>query len=576
LDQDLDTRKIYTWVRTSTRSLTHEDNHFKKDNLFYLTNTRLGVSTFEEKYDVIDFIRGHDAYDADSDLDVTETRPWILGSFLHSNPAVVNYDSDTAVIYAGANDGMLHAFDNSTGEELWAYIPPVLLPELKDLSGTGKVYYVDGAPRIWVNDANDDGDIKKTDGDKAILVCGLRRGGRYYYALDITDPLNPEIPTGWADWGWFESHEDWDATGMIGYRMTKDSGGHDHHATYPYDEMGYSFANPVFGDIKDMGTVKDVFIVGVGYDLNQDLDNPKSSDEKMGRGLYVVEVLTGNLVWKYTKAEDSAMKWSIPSDVAAVDMTDNGLIDRVYVGDMGGRVWRFDISNLNPYNWTARILMDTNSPSKGGRKIFYPPDVTQELKHEIVFFGTGDRASPNDESTVNRLYAVKDRNDNLNLGEDDLTDVTLNLLQESNDAGVKTVIRNALENDEGWYIALDGNLGEKTLAPPVVVGGAAYYTTFTPTAGADDDPCFMGDGTGRLYALNYLTGEAVHNYDTASPTIGRNDRSLTIGTAIPSGLVIALLQGNLSGFVGIRGGILKPDIGSPSPIHRVYWRDIRE
>jgi type IV pilus assembly protein PilY1 len=244
---------------------------------------------------------------------------------------------------------------------------------------------------------------------------------------------------------------------------------------------------------------------------------------------------------------------------------------------MGGRIWRFDLSDPDKDAWGARILFDANSPVDGGRKIFYPPDVTQEVGYEVVFFGTGDRASPKEEVTVNRIYAVKDQNDNTDLSENDLTDVTLNLLQESADEGVKTNIRNTLENDEGWFIGLEENLGEKVPAPALVLGGVAYYTTFTPRQGSFGDPCLLGgEGTASLYALNYLTGEAVYNYDTSSPAVGRGDRSLTIGTAIPSGLVIALLEGKLVGYIGVRGGILKPDIGSPSPIHRVYWRELTD
>jgi type IV pilus assembly protein PilY1 len=438
---------------------------------------------------------------------------------------------------------------------------------------------VDGSPKVWVNDVNRDGAIIKADHDQAILVCGLRRGGRYYFALDVTDPRSPEIPKEWAEWGmWLESPGDeedegqWQGTGVIGPDMTRDHDQED--ATYPYAEMGYSFATPVFGIINDSGTVKDVFFIGAGYDLNQDRENPLSSDETMGRGIYLVDVLTGSLFWRWTRAETFDMEWSIPSDVAAIDTTASGLIDRLYVGDMGGRVWRFDLSSPDQGNWTKRILFTANNLIDEGRKIFYPPDVTQEETYEMVFFGTGDRASPNREIPINGLYVVKDRNDNSNLDEDDLTDVTDDLLQASGDENLKNQIRSNLENDEGWYIRLEENLGEKVLAPPVVFGGVVCYTTFTPTEGSIEDPCVLGGGTARLYALNYRTGEAAFNFDTSAPAVGRSDRSLVIGSAIPSGLAIAILQGKPAGYIGVGGGILRANIGNPTPLCRTYWRHL--
>ena len=104
-------------------------------------------------------------------------------------------------VFFGANDGMLHAvFDESSrplgttsynyGTESWAFIPPDLLPRLKDmLETTSHQFYVDASPKIYFKDVNNDGVVDS--GDQVILVCGERKGGKSYFALNITDPEAP-------------------------------------------------------------------------------------------------------------------------------------------------------------------------------------------------------------------------------------------------------------------------------------------------------------------------------------------------------------------------------------------------
>jgi type IV pilus assembly protein PilY1 len=339
-----------------------------------------------------------------------------------------------------------------------------------------------------------------------------------------------------------------------------------------FSEMGQSWCTPTVGRI-GYGNRLVVFLSG-GYDPNQDND-PVLNPDTMGRGIYVVDLVDGSLVWKYTHTEDPNMAYSIPSDIAAVDTTDNGLIDRLYVGDTGGRLWRFDIGSTNPANWTGQILFDANSSVPLGnplRKIFYPPDVTQEEGYEFLFFGTGNRAHPKQESVIDRIYALKDESTLGTLDESCLEDVTDDLLQDPTYSGDKDTLRTQILNRNGWYIRLIDHLGEKVLSPSIVFDRTAYFTTFTPVTSGEGDPCVLEEGPARLYALNYRTGEAVLNYDTSSEAIGRTDRSLVIGSSIPSGLVIAILYGKPVAYTGVRGGIFKADVGNPSTINRIYWR----
>jgi type IV pilus assembly protein PilY1 len=539
------TRNIYTWTKEDM-PLAHPNNAFDYNNP-KLSPAMFGVSTQAEMDQIMDFVYGLDAYDDDSNGSTTEKRPWILGSFIHSAPEIVHYDSTTTVIYAGSNDGLFHAFDDATGEELWAFVRPDLIAKLQNLHGPTMQYFYDARPRAFILDNNQDGDIKKTDNDKVVLVFGERRGGNYTYTVDATDPNDPVLM-------WYTGPE------VIGF-----------------EEMGQSWCTPVFGKIA-YGT-KDVVFLSAGFDTNQD-DDPVVASDTMGRGIYVVDLMTGDLIWKYTHAEDANMEWSIPSDMAVVDTTGSGYIDRLYVGDMGGQMWRFDIEDSDTANWTGSILFNASSSITPGdplRKIFYPPDVTQEEYYEFVFFGTGDRAHPKETDVTNRIYAVKDRNTGTTLLESDLIDVTQNLLQDPGYAGDKGALRNQILSGDGWYITLSDNLGEKVLASSLVFGGASYLTTFTPSQEGIDDPCDVAEGTARLYALAYRTGEAAVNFDTTNDGMGadlqKSDRSLDIGTSIPSGMVIAIIEGKPHAYVGVRGGILKPTIANTSPLERIWWKE---
>jgi type IV pilus assembly protein PilY1 len=452
---------------------------------------------------------------------------------------VIHYGETDSVIFAGANDGMLHAFDDDTGAELWAFIPPSLLPNLKKLNGDTIEFSVDGAPKVYIGT------------DKTVLIFGLRRGGDRYIALDITERMSPKFL--------------WEIS----------------PSTTGFQELGQTWSTPHLGKIQLASGEKWVTFIGGGYDTNQDKTNP--AGDATGRAVYVIDVLTGSLIWSYSNASNAEMRYCIPSDVARVDTNGNGKIDRLYVGDAGGQMWRFDIGDPNPSSWTAKILFDSNAGTSDKRKIFYPPDVTLEKdngNYEIVLFGTGDREHPKEITVLNRLYSVKDKNPTAALAETDLVDVTLDLLQDpTTPLAQKTSILQSLADKSGWFIKLDQSPGEKCLSVPVVFYGIVYYSTFSPTVGSETDICFVGEGTSRLYALKYKSGNAVFNLDltndsggTGGTVISRSDRSMTVGATIPSGVIITFIGGTSVGYVGVGGGVYKPTLFSKKSIIPVSWR----
>jgi type IV pilus assembly protein PilY1 len=547
-------RNLYTYFGTKA-DLTDSTNAFKTGNNL-ITPTTFGLDSADSsgRDKLIQFVQGYDAYDENGNGVTTEKRDWILGAFVHSRPYLVHYASRD-VIFAGSNDGMLHAFDDSTGDELWGFIPPNLLNQLQALHADVNLSFVDGSPKAYISyDSN--GQITQV-----ILIFGERRGGNRYYALDVTDPLKPKYL--------------WD--------IGPDTKVAD---KFPYAEMGQSWSSPIIGKIAYGSGEKWVAFIGGGYDDNQD-NNPVALADSKGRAIYVVDIFNGSLVWRFSFAEDSKMTYSIPSDIARVDVEGDGRVDRLYAGDMGGRMWRFDVGDKDPSKWTGKIIFKSNPEgTTNPRKMFYPPDVTLESDngdYEMLFFGTGDREHPKTTGIIDRLYAVKDRNltdknPAVAYSESDLVNVTDDLLQNSSKSiAEKNALLVQLKEKGGWYITLDSNSGEKALSAPVVFYKTVYFTTFSPTAGVDTDPCFVGEGTAMAYALNYMNGTAMFNLDLTNDVggkevISKSDRFSIIGTAIPSGVIVTVVGGKAVSYVGVGGGVCSPRLANTSSLVPLNWR----
>ena len=207
--------------------------------------------------------------------------------------------------------------------------------------------------------------------------------------------------------------------------------------------------------------------------------------------------------------------------------------------------------------------------------------------YELLLFGTGDREHPKSATPVDRLYAVKDRNladksPSSPYVEGDLLDVTADILQIGS-ATEQSLAQEQLKTAKGWYIKLDSTSGEKSLAPPVVFYKVAYFTTFSPTVegGVVVDPCFVGEGTARLYALKYNNGTAVLNLDLTNDAdlqavgksvISKSDRSKVIGTAIPSGVIITFVRDKAVAYIGVGGGVFAPPLANTKSLVPINWK----
>ncbi|MFC1881483.1 pilus assembly protein [Thermodesulfobacteriota bacterium] len=355
----------------------------------------------------------------------------------------------------------------------------------------------------------------------------------------------------------------WDAAGnwddaafVVGYELVPD-------VFIP--ELGESWSVPQFGLVKTTDSDTDgtaVFFIGGGY----------SEYNSAGRAVVAVNVFTGEVVRKFTDVityttdtahtTDTNIYYSVPSTVKVIDEDNNGFVDKIYVGDLGGQLWRFGQvsvdsdgntlsfpdSDENINNWTGQILFRAPTYVVDAvtytRKFFYPPSVTLEHGYDLIFIGTGDREAACDTTTgSDRIYSVKDTHGSTTLTEADLVDVTdpfaavPNLDLSDGDVDVNG------QYDQGWYIRLVDQsaaaVGEKVLGKSTVFYKTLYISTFTP----NNHPCLPG-GEGRLYAVNYKTGRAVLFLGGDIDGDGNADltRSVSIGGGIPSKPVMVIKQ----------------------------------
>jgi type IV pilus assembly protein PilY1 len=527
----------------------------------------LGATSASEARDkIISFIRGTpDTNDEDADADKTEERPWKLGDIFHSTPVLVvppflvskdssyntfkiNNASRTAVLLAGANDGMLHAFRESDGAELWGFVPPDQLDDLKEVAAlTGMHdFLVDGSPIAA------DVKIGATPTWKTVVLFGLRRGGRHYYALDVTDTTNPNYKWSMTD-----------------------------------SKMGETWSEPVIGKIKLAdSTDKYVAFMGGGYDT--------ASNNSSGKAFYVVDVDTGAKLWEYynpgSVADDRQyMNFSLPASPAAVDLNGDGYIDRVFIGDVGGQLWKFDVStpalisggvitNWTPAQTGKRLFVaspsQANPPPAGeyypAQAIYSPPTLAYDsAKNLWIYFGTGDRNHPNNTGS-NRFYGIKDTTE-LN-GAAVMTQGSY--IQESSLTNVTTGTGSVTQ---GYYIVLGSD--EKVLAASDVFAGAVFFTTYQPSTAVQ---CGGGSGTARLYAVNLSTGDAAINLTTAGvfPSgTAAVASSRTIGSGIPSRPVVVIDQnGNIGNPYVITGTTNQQITNTPIPAistkRLIGWREV--
>ncbi|MCB1704838.1 MAG: hypothetical protein KDI17_08245 [Halioglobus sp.] len=566
-----------------------------------------GVSDQAELNEVIRWGVGYDTEDEDEDDSTNDNRPWLLGDILHSKPHIVNYgalgsftnENPDIRILVGTNAGFLHMFGNSDGEEDWAFfakeLGSVLTRRKDNVVSSERVYGIDSPVVVATEDLNLDGTIDHTAGDSARVYFGLRRGGRQLYALDISDPDTPSFL----------------------WRISDEEDG--------FEELGQTWSVPkvvrIPGYVDDEGYHKPVLVFGAGYDpVKDDHDTlAVSNSDRMGRGIFFVDAVTGEKVWSVTPASNSnknlqetGLIHSVPAAVTPLDSNGDGVADRIYFGDTGGNLWRIDmpldaLPTSSQNTWRIVKMFAANGGTRStDRRFFSAPDVVRTTADnapvDAILIGTGDRTNPaekddaTDETRVavdNQFYMIRDKQINpyfsaldssvcvsepeqdfrcgLPMTPAGLYDATDNLLQEGT-AAQKAAAAEGLSEASGWLINLLAD-GEKSLAESLTIDGKVYFTTFSPDA-QSTNICEPTPGTGRLYNVSLQGATSVMDFDGD----GNYDRFLMVGGLIPDtpsahfgedGEIRLLLPPGVS-TTNVVGNPLRTNSQIPAP-YGSYW-----
>lgn len=301
-------RKIWTagiGVK-NTNNFTTSNRGILKRMLFPLKNSATDVETDN----LINFIRGFDSYDYDNNNNTTEVRSSKLADIYHSDLIVVSkpeaptantgnsnfektdafYRNNTStpynnfknssecggscntrteVVIAGANSGILHAFNSNTGDELWGYIPPNIIGKLSSIvttkaNATNPIYGVDGSPvvkDIFFDDTPNNG--ANDPRWRTILISGLGAGGNGYFALDITDINNPKHLFAIENDTYNKQVNHWDSDENLNSYFY--SGNSSPPSIYDYSKLGASWSTPRIIRIKINGADRWVAVFGGGY-----------------------------------------------------------------------------------------------------------------------------------------------------------------------------------------------------------------------------------------------------------------------------------------------------------------------
>jgi Tfp pilus tip-associated adhesin PilY1 len=468
---------------------------------------------------VIKWVRGMDnygdelgpCYGSTSTTCTVSVRPSVHGDVLHSRPLVLNYGTSTGiVVYYGSNDGVFHAVNGNqtasissvpAGDELWGLVLPehfTLLnrqrtanPELKFptttlATATTKDYFVDGPIGALTKL-----DSTNTSIATAYIYLSMRRGGRFLYGLDVSNPTTPKVlfKKTTADTGMSELGQTWSIPQTT------------------YLERDSSFSTPVI-------------VFGGGYDPSEDTEPPGT--DTMGRGIFVLDATTGAVIWSANSTCTTSstclnvpgMTYAIPTDLALIDRNANGRVDKLYFGDVGGNVWRADIADSDTTKWKvtklAALGCDTGACSSGTapRKFFYPPAVIVTKSFDAVSIVSGDREHPLKNTATGSSYLV---NDKFFMIMDQTVTVNPTSIVTS---GVTLTNLSAITTsnpqwtpgtNNGFYITFQ--TGEKGVNAPLGLNGTVFFGTNRPA-----DPsatCIANLGTARAWAVNPFTGASL-------------------------------------------------------------------
>lgn len=486
---------------------------------------------------LVNFLRGDRSQEILSS-GTFRNRTSVLGDIIHAAPIYVgppnstypdamspiapystfksSYAGREALVYVGANDGMVHGFDALTGIEKIGYVPSnhqiyQNLPLLTQPTYNHQ-YFVDGG--LSQTDALINGSWK------SVLVGSLGAGGQGVYGLDITDPSR-------------FTQNNLQNLLLFEFNDTDDP------------DLGYTLGTPQITQVRNGSGTQWAAIFGNGYNNSFADGNASGTGKAALFILFINQGLDGN--WTptsdYIKIPVGTSNVTTPNGLATpalVDTNEDYVTDYVYAGDLQGNLWRFDLTSSTPSTWinSANLLFTAQMSTPGDQPITTQPKV---IPHPngisagvIVTFGTGKYLEPNDASATGQitqsLYGIWDKMSGSAVLRTQLLQQTIvsQVTQsfDTNGDGIpdtsytaRLLSSNAINwnTQRGWYldlIASGNNAGERVVANPLIRGGKLIFTTLVPNS----DMCSYG-GTSWLIEISPFNGGAL----TTSPFDVNND-----------------------------------------------------
>lgn len=459
-------------------------------------NTNIGGTVDNEGSARLDYLRGDPANEG-TGLDFRKRTTSKLGDIIDSAPIYVGapdfnyqgasyttfvqtYTNRTPMIYVGANDGMLHGFDANNGQELLAYVPRAVYPNLSALTAPtySHQYYVDASPTA--------GDAEFSNSTwHSVLVSGLGAGGRAVFALDITNPQN-----------FSESN----AASLVLWELDGTSD----------PDLGYTFGEPT---IVQMANGEWAAVFGNGYN-------------NTGTGtaiLYIVDIQTGAVISKIDTGVGTTTTPDGLSQPTVVYAPGTTVAQYIYAGDIDGNMWKFDVSSSNPSQWgvaysshgkPAPLYQAVDSsgnpqPITTAPQVGQGPTVSGTPTGYMVYFGTGTYflSGDNTNNSQQSFYGIWDDGQpvpNVVADPSALVQQTITNVVAANGSNYRVISSNPVvytgpPSPMGWY--LDLTTGERSVTNPLLRNGRVIFTTTIPNT----QPCTYG-GDSWLMELDAMTG----------------------------------------------------------------------
>ena len=464
-------------------------------------------------------------------------------SFVSSNA------TRSTTLYVGSNAGMLHAIDAETGTEKWAFVPRIVMPELHRLADTNYEvrhrFFVDGSPSV--------GDVYDTINSvwKTILVGGLNKGGKGYYALDVTDPDAPK-----ALWEFNQNA----TCGSVG--STSDC------------DLGLTYGRPVITKLVN-GTWVVLFTSGYNNVTNNG----------SGRGvLYVVNANTGAIISKITTGSGSTGTPSGLRDInnyVANASVDNTTL-RVYGGDLLGQIWRFDVNDaIAPAGLDANLVATAKDALGVAQPITTRVQLAEVDGLTFVVAATGQLLSVADSATTQQqtIYGFKDALVSTSPQYSDLrTSLRQIALTRTGATGTVACVGTAIAcaATTGWYIDLP-ETSERVNVDPLILATTVIFASNVPVSGTSPS-CESGrsylnaidlvEGTGRIEGG--VASVFLFNQFSVGMSFLLDSGSGSPGTGTGPGISVIGVRGN-------EGTTVRQNVtfGNALPLgRRVSWREI--